>query len=185
MLFHLSQITPRRHAIRLKESKSDKKTNKTAPIECEILCQQSLYEAVRNFQTSTNASILEIPLESIVKQKSTSESSYTQTRSAIKRLERLENTIKMSYVSKNTFRENKAEPMPDARPIVNNINNTIDINHSRILMLATNLVHQLSQPGNSMQIRGFRTYRNIESQMKRNPTFATRIQQFFGLFGTF
>lgn len=91
----------------------------------------------------------------------------------------------MSYVSKNTFRENKAEPMPDARPIVNNINYTIDINHSRILMLATNLVHQLSQQGNSMQIRGFRTHRNIESQMKRNPTFASRIQQFFGLFTTF
>lgn len=183
ILFHLSQITPRRHTIRLKESKSDRKTNKSAAHnQYEILCQESFCEAVRNFQTSTNATILEIPLTSIMKQKplATAAGSHTQTRSAIKHLDRLENTIKTSYVSKDTFQENKAEPMPDARPLNNNIN--INISHPKIFLIATNLVHQLSQPmvRSSMQTRGFRTHRNIESQLKRNPSFSSRIQQFFG-----
>lgn len=177
ILFHLSQFTPRRHTIRLKESKSDRKTNKTAQNKCEILCQESLHEAVRNWQNSTNATILEIPLTAITKQKSLT-GSHTQTRGEIRRLDRLESNIRMSYVSKSTFRENKAEPMSDARQI-----NTIDINHPKIFLIASNLVHQLSQPmlRNSMQIRGFRTQRNVESQLKRNPTFLSRFQQTFGM----
>lgn len=181
-MFHLSQITPRRHTIRLKESKSDKKTNKSAHNTCETLCQQSLCEAVRNFQTSTNAAILEIPLASIIRQKSLT-GSHTQTRNAIRHLDRLENTIKMSYVSRNTFQENKDEPMPDARPLTNHTT-SIDMSHPRIFLLATNLVHQLSQPmlRSSMQIRGFKTHQNVEYQLKRNPSFSSRIQKFFGMY---
>lgn len=180
-MFHLSQITPRRHTIRLKESKSDKKTNKSAHNTCETLCQQSLCEAVRNFQTSTNAAILEIPLASIIRQKSLT-GSHTQTRNAIRYLDRLENTIKTSYVPRDTFQENKAEPMPDARTFTTNHTTRIDISHPRIFLLATNLVHQLSQPmlRSSMQIRGFKTYKNVEYQLKRNPSFSSRIQKFFG-----
>lgn len=186
ILFHLSQITPRSHTVRLKESKSGRKTNKTAQNEFERLCQESLCEALRNFQASTNTAILEVPLSSIVKQKPLRD----QTRSAIKTLDRLEDTIRKSYVSKSSFRENKAEPMHDATHISNKASTATAttaaaasiVRHPNTFLLASNLVHQLSQPifRNAMQIRGFKTQRNIESQLKRNPSFMSRIQQNFG-----
>lgn len=178
LLFHLSQITPRTHTIRLKESKSSRKTNKIAQNENDLLCQESLCEAVQNFQVATNTSILELPLYTIMRQKPLA-GSQTQTKRAIKSLDRLENNIKMSYVSKDSFRENRAEPMPDALTTTT----TKTVSHPNTFLLATNLIHQLSQPifKNAMQIRGFRTQRNIESQLKRNPTFLSRIQQMFGM----
>lgn len=184
ILFHLSQITPRTHTIRLKESKSNRKSNKIAQNEYEVLCQQSLWEAVRNFQASTNTSILELPLSAVMRQKPLA-GSQTKTNSAIRSLNRLENTIKMSYVSKDTFQENRAEPKPDALTTTSTTSTSIPIvSHPNTFLLATNLIHQLSQPifRSAIQIRGFRTQRNIESQLKRNPTFLSRIQQAFGMF---
>lgn len=178
ILFHLSQITPRRHTIRLKESKSNRKVNKTTTkTEYERLCQESLCEALRNFQASTNTAILEIPVSTITKQKPLVRS-YPQTNSAIKCLDRLENTIKLSYVSRNSFAENKAEPMfHDRHEYAGNA-----MNHPNTVLLAANLIRQLSQPifRNSIQIRGFKTHRTIASQLKRNPSFVSRFQQFFG-----
>lgn len=80
----------------------------------------------------------------------------------------------MSYVSKDSFHENKAEPMTDT--IITTINH-----HSTNSFLLTHLIHQQAQSilRNSMQIRGFITQRNVESQLKRNPSFLTRIQQAF------
>lgn len=181
----MSQITPRPHTVRLKESKSGRKTNKTAQNEFERMCQESLCEALRNFQASTNTSILELPLASIVKQKPV----RGQTRSAIKTLDRLEDNIRMSYVSKSSFRENKAELMHDATNISTASTKATTtaaassiVNHPNTFLIASNLVRQLSQPifQNAMQIRGFKTQRNIESQLKRNPSFISRIQQSFG-----
>lgn len=188
ILFHLSQITPRPHTVRLKESKSSRKTNKTAQNEFERLCQESLCVALHNFQASTNTSILELPLSSIVKQKPLT-GSRTHTRSAIKTLDRLEDHIRTSYVSKSSFQENKAEPIHDGRKsFSSNTTNSVAattasiVSHPNTFLIASNLVHQLSQPifRNAMQIRGFKTHRNIESQLKRNPSFMSRIQQSFG-----
>lgn len=180
----MSQITSRPQTIR--QSKSGRKANKTAQNEFERLCQESLCEALRNFQASTNTSILELPLKSIAKRKPLTES-RTQTRSAIKTLDRLEDQIRMSYVSNSSFRENRAEPMHDGQqqPITNIASTPASIiSHPNTFLLASNLVHQLSQPifRNSMQIRGFKTQRNIESQLKRNPSFMSRIQLSFGRF---
>lgn len=184
LLFHLSQITSRPHTIR--QSKSGRKTNKTAQNEFERLCQESLCEVLRNFQASTNTSILELPLKSIAKQKPLT-GSRTQTRSAKETLDRLEDQIRMSYVSNSSFRENRSEPMHDRQqePITNLASTPASIiSHPNTFLLASNLVHQLSQPifRNSMQIRGFKTQRNIESQLKRNPSFMSRIQLSFGRF---
>lgn len=180
ILFHLSQITPRRHTIRLKESKSNKKITKSSTNEYERLCQESLSEAVRNFQACTHtAAILKIPITAITKQKPLA-GPRSQTNSAINCLDRLENHLRTSYVSKNSFAENKAEPMLDAHETVRNI---ATINHpNSTVLLTTHLIRQLSQPifRNSIQIRGFRTQRNIESQLKRNPSFMSRLQQYFG-----
>lgn len=179
--FHLSQITPRRQTIRLKESKSGRKTNQTTKNEYERLCQESLCEAIRNLQASTNADILEIPLRAIVNQKPVIGSHPPFTNSAISQLNRVENAIKMSYVSSSSFRENRAEPMlvDTQTPVVR----THVQNPSNAFLLTANLIHQLSQPmfRNAMQIRGFKTHRTIESQLKRNPSFLTRIQQSFGM----
>lgn len=184
-LYHLSQITPKRHPIRIKESKSDKKHNQINQNEFDRLCQQSLYEAVRNFQASTNASILELPLAEIIKQKPVALKRTTQTKSAIRNLDKFENTIRMSYVSKNSFRENKGESMQDVTPTTSHAQTrhaTTSVSRPNHFLLASNIIQQLSQPifQHTMQIRGFKTQRNIESQLKRNPTFLTRIQKSFG-----
>lgn len=180
ILFHLSQITPRRHTIRLKESKSSRKTNKTArKNEYEPLCQQSLCETLRNLQaTSINTAILEIPLNKFIVQK-TGPGSHVHKFSAIDHLNRLENCIKTSYVSKNSFAENKAEPILDARQPITDITN-----HPGTVLLTMNSIHQLSHSmlKNSIQIRGFKTDRNIERQLKRNPSFISRIQHYLGNF---
>lgn len=178
ILFHLSQITPRRHTIRLKDSKSSKKT-KSAPAQNEYdrLCQNSLNETLRNFQQSTNLDILELPLASINKQNWRTHPRMTQTNIVEKRLNRLHDAIKTTYVSKSSFRENKSESMSDSTQIVD-----ISITHPNKFLFISNTINQLNQfmLRNSVQIRGFRTQRNIESQLKRNPPFLARFQQAFG-----
>lgn len=176
ILFHLSQITTRPHTIRLKESKYDRKPHRSSQNEFEKLCQGSLCEAFRNLQSSTNTSILEISISAILGQKSSVGLGVKQKRSTIRSLDRLEVAIKKSYVSKNSFRENKAEPMDERKSL------TTTLSLPNTFLLASNLVHQLCQPifRSSMQLRGFRTHRNIESQLTRNPSFLSRIQQSFG-----
>lgn len=178
ILFHLSQITPRRHTIRLKESKTSRKTNKTARNnDYEQLCQQSLCETLRNLQaTSINAAILEISLDKFVVQKM-APSARVHKASAMDHLNRFENSLKTSYVSKNSFAENKAEPMLDVRQSIAAI-----ANQPSTILMTMNSIHQLSHSilRNSTQIRGFKTQRNIESQLKRNPSFLSRIQHQLG-----
>lgn len=177
ILFHLSQITPRRHTIRLKESKASRKTSKTArKNDYEQLCQQSLCETLRNSQTTPiNAAILDIPLDKFIMS-----SSHVHKAIAIEHLNRFENRLKTSYVSKNSFAENKAEPILDARQSISNITS----HHPSTILLTMNSIRQISHLmlRNSIQIRGFKTQRNIESQLKRNPSFLSRIQQYLGSF---
>lgn len=103
--------------------------------------------------------------------------------SAIDHLNRFENRLKMSYVSKNSFAENKAEPIHDARPSTSFTEFTHN-EHPNTILFTMNSIHQLSQSmlRNSIQIRGFKTQRNVESQLKRNPSFLSRIQQYLGNF---
>lgn len=117
ILFHLSQITPRRQTIRLKEQKSHKKSknsngqqNELASLSCtelNKLCSDSLTESVRNFQSSPNVSILELPLKAIATQTWSSK----QWQRPSNRIDSLEAKLKTSYISQASFRQNKAEPM--------------------------------------------------------------------------
>lgn len=128
---------------------------------------------LRNFQTTTiNAAILEIPLNKLCMQKMAFSAPKL---SAMDHLDRLENCFKTTYVSKNSFAENKAEPIIDAQQSLSQTRN-----HTNHVLFTMNSVRQLSHSmmQNSIQIRGFKTSRNIESQLKRNPTFLSRIQQF-------
>lgn len=174
----MSQFAPRRQPIKVKEPKTGRKTNSTAQptqLDYDRLCQASLNETIRNFQLSPNLSILELPLAAITKRDWLSNASKQQTNHLVKRLNQIEHKIKTSYVSKNTFGENKAnEPINDGKNIV-----TIRDTRPNQFLLVTQLIHQLSQSTiyNSMQLRGFKTQRNIESQLKRNPTILSRIQQ--------
>lgn len=189
ILFHLSQFTPRRHTIRLKDSnRSNKKSNTPLPTQSEYdkLCTDSLNEVLRNFQasTSTNLSILELPLSSIITKDWTTATTKTKsaTNSVTKRLNRLHQNIKTNYVSHNTFRENKSEPMQHDLPLmVNSGGGGVNSSPNRFL-LVSNLINQLSKSTfrSSTQIRGFKTQRTIESQLKRNPTFISRFQQVIG-----
>lgn len=177
----MSQFTPRRPTIRLKDaSRASKKSNSSALLsqsEYDKLCKDSLDEVLRNFQasTSTNLSILELPLASITKNWS-KEHTERPTDNVLKHLDRLQQNIKTSYVSRNTFHENKTEPMVHDVPVVNR-------SSPNQFLLVSNLVNQLSQSTfrSSTQIRGFKTQRNIESQLKRNPSFLSRFQQAIGL----
>lgn len=119
---------------------------------------------------------MEIPLNRFIMQK-TALGSHVHKLNAIDHLNRLENCIKMSYVSKNSFAENKAEPILDARQTISEITN-----YPSTVLLTMNSIRQLSHSmmTNSIQIRGFKTQRNIESQLKRNPSFSSRLQQYFG-----
>lgn len=130
---------------------------------------------LRNFQTTPiNSAILEIPLNKMYIQKM---ALSAQKISAMDHLNRLENCLKTSYVSKNSFAENKAEPIIDAQQSL-----SPNRSHSSTVLLTLNSLGQLSHSmlQNSIQIRGFKTQRNIESQLKRNPSFTSRIQQLFG-----
>lgn len=184
ILFHLSQITPRPHTIRLKDSRPSRKTNKTTPKNEyeQQLCQQSLCEMLRNLQTTAiNSAILEIPLNKFIMQKMAL-NAHGPKLSAMDQLNRFEQRLNISYISKNTFAENKAEPIVDAPQ--KSIGTIRSSQPSSAVLLTMNSIRQLSHSmlQNSIQIRGFKTDHSIESQLKRNPSLLSRIQQFFGKF---
>lgn len=143
ILFHLSQITPRRPTIRLREQKTQKKTHNVTTQQNELtsisttelnkLCSDSLTEVLRNFQLSPNASVLELPLNVIATQKWSSK----QFNRPSQRFNSMEAKLKSSYVSGASFADNKAEPMiSDVRPVA----------HRNHFLLVSNFVDQLSQP---------------------------------------
>lgn len=186
-MFHLSQIAPRRQPIKVKEPKTTQKTIKApAQSDYDRLCAASLNEAIRNFKLSPNLTILDLPLSTIIKPSwSASQCKQQQQQKIkndfIKRLDHIQNKLRTSYVSCDTFQENKIEPIADDKltsttRVINSSSNSRP-NH---FLLVTHLVQQLSQSTfHSMQIRGFKTNRNIESQLKRNPTILSRIQKSF------
>lgn len=147
ILFHLSQFTPRRQTIRLKEQKSHKKLknekatqNELASMSCvdlNKLCTDSLTEVMRNFQTSPNASILELSLNTIVAQKWPLK--HWQRPSS--RIDSLETKIKTSYISNASFQQNKAEPM--WCPLNTT---TLNVAQTNNFLQITHLIGQLSQP---------------------------------------
>lgn len=114
--------------------------------------------------------ILELPLSTITKR---NWSSNTNKRNNfVKNLNQIQDKIKTSYVSCDTFQENKVEPIHDGNKSV-----FVSNNRKNNFLFIPQLMEQLNQSTfKSMQIRGFKTHRNIKSQLKRNPTLLSRIQ---------
>lgn len=168
----MSQIAPRRQPIKVKEPKSSRKTNTShAQNECERLCEASLYEAINNFKTSSNMAILELPLSTIAKRNWLSNTN--KRNNFVKNLDQIQDKIKMSYVSCDTFQENKVEPIHDG-----NKSAFVSNNRKNYIFFVPQLMEQLNQSTfKLMQIRGFKTHRNIKSQLKRNPTLLSRFQK--------
>lgn len=143
----MSQFTPRRQPIRLKEQKSHKKFKNVNAQQNELasmssadlnkLCSDSLTEVMRNFQMSPNASILEVPLNAIVAQKWPLK--HWQRPSS--RIDSLETKIKTSYISNASFQQNKAEPMWGPLNMT-----TLNVAQTNNFLQITHLIGQLSQP---------------------------------------
>lgn len=149
ILFHLSQITPRRQTIRLKEQKSQKKVkssnsvqNDLAPISCadlNKLCTDSLAEAMRNFKSSPNATILELPLSAVAAQKWSSK----QLQRSSSPINSLEAKMKTSYISKASFQQNKAEPIWDP---LNAVTVSAPLAGTNNFLQVANIIGELSRP---------------------------------------
>lgn len=115
--------------------------------------------------------ILELSLSTITKR---NWSSNTNKRNHFaNNFDQIQDKIKTSYVSRNSFQENKVEPIDYGnKPVF--VSNKRKYN----ILFVPQLMKQLNQSTfNSMQIRGFKTHRNIRSQLKRNPTLLSRIQK--------
>lgn len=144
------------------------------------LCNDSLGESVRNFRNSINVDIIELPLAAIEKQKWFSSKESKRMNNLEVRLNDLQSSLKTSYVSNNTFAENKADLTP---------NQSLSSNYTQAnnFLIVSNFVNHLCKANfvnNFTQVRGFKTQRAIESQLKRNPTFLSRIQHLVGKYDT-
>lgn len=102
---------------------------------------------------------------------------------------RLLNNIKASYISNQTFFENKhgfseknlkSEPIPT---LILKKNKNLHIPQSFYQNLVHNLTHENTCKFN-LQTRGFKTDRSIKAEVQRNPTLASRVKAAFGFHAT-
>lgn len=160
-IFHLSQVsailTPRQTAY------FSKKTAKKQQDQQNLLCQESFLEAVKNcdFTFAKHLNIRTLFQNHCL------------------------NKFNVSYVSSNSFFENRhgfceSDLKSDAIP-------SLVINRHRKLKVPdgfyTKLVNSLLKRNNfvfNVQVRGFKTDRNIKAEKLRNPTIATRLKSNLG-----
>lgn len=159
-ILHLSQISailnPRQTAY-LRKKQSLKPDSK------QIICQDSFVESVKNFDFSVfkNLNINTVHHNHPI------------------------NKFNVSYVSSGSFFENKngfseAELKSDAIP-------TLYVKNKKNIYSTTDffpqLFYSLLQKNNfsfNVQVRNFKTLRNVETEKLRNPSFPTRIRQTLG-----
>lgn len=106
-------------------------------VELNKLCNDSLNEAVKNFQSSINASILDLSLTTITNQKWSSKR-LRPVNNMENRLDSFQQSLKTSYISHDSFHQNKAEPM-----FRQNATTTKPVNN---FLFVTNLINQIGQP---------------------------------------
>lgn len=107
-LFHLSQISPRRNNITLKHNKQKKNPNLNNEAvlshnNVDQLCD-SLNETLRNFQSSPQIGILDVPVEAVISKK------LPYILKTYENLLKDDKTWKVSYVSSESFAKNRGEP---------------------------------------------------------------------------
>lgn len=131
-LFHLSQISPRRNNITLKHHKQKKNPNLNNEVvlshnNVDQLCD-SLNETIKNFQSSPQIGILDVPVDAVVSKK------LPYILKTYDNLLKDDNTWKVSYISSESFAKNRGEPSGLISSSSNNLTDLI-----RSLCQQTNL----------------------------------------------
>lgn len=123
---------------------------------CATLCSKSLDETIKNFNVNKNTISGDLQLS--LKEKELFSGSFVLKPE--KRVKR--NTWVISYKSSESFNTNKNETP-----------------QTNLLSLFGALTKQPFQQF-SMQIRGFKTDRSFDAEMKRNPNMTSRLKDAFG-----
>lgn len=121
-LFHLSQISPRRNNITLKH-----KQKKNPNLNNEVVLSHnnierlsdSLSEALRNFKSSPQIGILDVPVDAVISKK------LPYILRTCDNLSKDDKTWKVSYVSSESFARNRGEPYGPMSSSSNNLNELI------------------------------------------------------------
>ncbi|XP_015110977.1 ATP-dependent zinc metalloprotease YME1L1 isoform X2 [Diachasma alloeum] len=164
VLYHLTQltsaVTPRTsYSTRLKAQPKS-----STPSPPEIICEESLLEAVKN--------CTELPLENL-NIRAISEASRllkTDAQRVLKRVNRVSRALedphdgwRISYVSGSSFSDNKR-----------GLSCTYDQLHRNVLLLAI-------PTSRDILVRGFKTDRNVKTEIERNPSLFRRLRTWIGL----
>ncbi|XP_055706966.1 ATP-dependent zinc metalloprotease YME1L isoform X4 [Phlebotomus papatasi] len=160
ILFHLSQISPRRNNVSLKKHKTKKnaeevKHNQTIRLDKTILCPLSFQEVLQNMRYSpfpahqrlSNANLTELCV----------------VLHPEKKLSRDRASWMVSYIPEESFSINRT--------------GSERISNYPGSLLAGKVANTLKY---SLQIRGFKTDRSIVAELKRNPGMLSRIRGAFG-----
>lgn len=136
-----------------------------------ILCKESFYEALKNFDKNVMKNVDVRTLGPIA-----------GTRSSLRPMKCLNSVKTVSYISANSFELNKngINWNTYAYPTV-----TLDFggnNNSTRYHLSDNFVGLLRNNNFSynVQVRGFKTERSVNADSKRNPNLVNRLRKFFG-----
>ncbi|CAH0551986.1 unnamed protein product [Brassicogethes aeneus] len=155
-----TKITPKRNVLLNKKSSQKAKQSN-------ILCLDSFLETLKNCDFSF--------------------ARHINTKSLFEN--RLLNNFKVSYVSNDSFFENKhgfseQKSTPDLVPTLVFQKNNKNLHVPQGFYQT--LVHNLKQDNNckfNIQVRGFKTDRSIKAEVKRNPTLTSRFKSAFGFQG--
>lgn len=191
LLFHLSQVTPRRNNLTINKRKqrdgarpanessavasaldtsisSKTKPCNLKPAQLHELCILSFNETLRNLKNSPQLAWLSsVPLETII---SKDNSTVIRNIQQLFKDRNRQSPWKIDYTSRDSFCENRGERnIPIAM-----------LDQSSLSANVLRSFYKRNKFGATIQVRGFRTHRAIEAQLKRNPTFSSRFRDFFG-----
>lgn len=131
---------------------------------------------MHNFRASPNEKILEISASAIGSRDFAMRSKFDETSQVITQLNKLQRTVKA----------NSLASIANCTSAVNDADLTT-IKHSsaeqatsaaNCAIVTNSILHQTFRTAlhNSMQTRGFKTHRNIDSKLRRDPSFSSRLQ---------
>ncbi|XP_059062658.1 ATP-dependent zinc metalloprotease YME1L [Achroia grisella] len=130
-------------------------------------CQESLEEALRNFDQHALAEMRKIDVRSVV---------------GLMRKPLEVSSKKVSYISSASFEQNKngwSVTTPTVTVDFSRRNTRFSFTDNFVGLLARSI--QDSTFKYNVQVRGFKTERSIHADLKRNPNIINRLRKFFGL----
>lgn len=136
------------------------------------ICSESFEEAIRHLDRNSLDEMRSIDVRSVI-------SLPGNSRSAVHQLPSLQSSKKVSYISSNSFENNKNGWIES--PLA-----TLDFGGKNRLTLTDNFVGLLSRSLRenrfqyNIQVRGFKTERSIHADLKRNPNLINRLRKFLG-----